>query len=603
MKPLLPLLFALFLLTACTPAPEAPALETVPPVTQPVSLYIPDSPMEKTTQGAVMTYDLPLSDISGLCNWGDDLLFFSGNTDTALTRLDTAQYTPSAATTLNVCLSPRDASFTVSGDCLSFFDPSSRETVLLDEALQEVKRIAAPEDMTGIPILSPDGTTLYYCTPTALRAWDLATGIRRLIKEMAYPVQSLAGLHAGGTIAQCCVTDESGQVHSLFVSTGNGRLLAKISENVTLFAENGRYFCVFPQGILTANLSGAFTSPPAALTPTDLDAACFYLPNSHSAVSVSDTSDGTIRLDHYELTTGLRTASLSYPSDETPIQITDDSSGNILILNSDCLYLWDTEKMRINDGNRYTGPYFTAAAPDLPGLTFCQSYADQISQRYGIEIKIWQDALEVLPWDYTVEEEYLVPLLERELQRLDAALAVFPEEFLATTVSNFSKLRISLVRSLSGTEGISSAHGVQFFDGTDAHILLTPGEKLEQSLYHELYHVMETQILNESIALDQWDKLNPPGFHYDLDYAANATREAGIYLTDENRCFIDTYSMSYPKEDRARILEYAMTSGHSEYFRSPQMQAKLSQLCQGIREAYGLTKREEPFLWEQYLLS
>ena len=61
--------------------------------------------------------------------------------------------------------------------------------------------------------------------------------------------------------------------------------------------------------------------------------------------------------------------------------------------------------------------------------------------------------------------------------------------------------------------------------------------------------------------------------------------------------------MSYPKEDRARILEYAMTPGHSEYFRSPQMQAKLSQLCQGIREAYGLKKQKEAFLWEQYLLS
>ena len=415
MKPLLPLLFALFLLTACTPAQEVHPLETLPPETQPVSLYIPNSPMEEITHGAVMTYDLPLSDISGLCNWGDDLLVFSGNTGTTLTRLDTAQYTPSAATTLDVCLSPRDASFTVSKDYLSFFDLSSRETVLLDEALQEVKRIAAPEDLIGIPILSPDGRTLYYCTPTALRAWDLATGIRRLVKEMAYPVQSLAGLHADGTIAQCCITDESGQLRSLFVATENGRLLSQVPENVTLFAEKGRYFCAFPQGSLTANLSGTFTSPPAALTPADLDAACFYLPNSHSAVSVSDTPGETIRLDHYDLTTGLRTASLSYPSDETPIQITDDSSGNVLILNSGCLYRWDTEKMRINDGNHYTGPYYTAAAPDLPGLTFCQSYADQIGQRYGIEIKIWQEALEVLPWDYTVEEEYLVPLLEKNL--------------------------------------------------------------------------------------------------------------------------------------------------------------------------------------------
>ena len=59
--------------------------------------------------------------------------------------------------------------------------------------------------------------------------------------------------------------------------------------------------------------------------------------------------------------------------------------------------------------------------------------------------------------------------------------------------------------------------------------------------------------------------------------------------------------MSFPKEDRARILEYAMTPGHEALFQATQMQAKLSQLCQGIREAYGLKKAEETFLWEQYL--
>ena len=65
--------------------------------------------------------------------------------------------------------------------------------------------------------------------------------------------------------------------------------------------------------------------------------------------------------------------------------------------------------------------------------------------------------------------------------------------------------------------------------------------------------------------------------------------------------FIDTYSMSYPKEDRARLFEYAMTAGHEDLFSSPNLQRKLQQLCTGIREGFGLKNHEDPLPWEQYL--
>ena len=48
--------------------------------------------------------------------------------------------------------------------------------------------------------------------------------------------------------------------------------------------------------------------------------------------------------------------------------------------------------------------------------------------------------------------------------------------------------------------------------------------------------------------------------------------------------------MSFEKEDRARIMEYAMTPGHEDLFQSPYMQAKLRQLCLGIREAFGMAR-------------
>ena len=48
-------------------------------------------------------------------------------------------------------------------------------------------------------------------------------------------------------------------------------------------------------------------------------------------------------------------------------------------------------------------------------------------------------------------------------------------------------------------------------------------------------------------------------------------------------------------------MEYAMTPGHKELFRSSILQSKLKQMCIGIREAYNLTDADGPLLWEQYL--
>ena len=60
--------------------------------------------------------------------------------------------------------------------------------------------------------------------------------------------------------------------------------------------------------------------------------------------------------------------------------------------------------------------------------------------------------------------------------------------------------------------------------------------------------------------------------------------------------------MSFPREDRARILEYAMTPGNEAVFASETMQRKLATLCQGIRQAFDL-EADQICLWEQYLIT
>ena len=209
-----------------------------------------------------------------------------------------------------------------------------------------------------------------------------------------------------------------------------------------------------------------------------------------------------------------------------------------------------------------------------------------------------------MPWDYVFETEYLAPVLRRELSDLDARLSDYPQEIFDGIRAHFSSLTICIVREICGSAesgSVAAANGVQFFQGSDAYIAIAAGQYSQRALYHELYHVMETRLLTDSAAFNRWEDLNPAGFTYDLDYTANAHRDGSEYLQPETRSFMDTYSMSFPKEDRARILERAMEQGNEALFASPAMQAKLSCLCQAIREAYGLKKSPETFRWEQYL--
>ena len=58
--------------------------------------------------------------------------------------------------------------------------------------------------------------------------------------------------------------------------------------------------------------------------------------------------------------------------------------------------------------------------------------------------------------------------------------------------------------------------------------------------------------------------------------------------------------MSFAKEDRARILEYAVLPDCGHYFRTETMQNKLRLICDGIRQAFGL-EDAQTLIWEQYL--
>lgn len=620
MKRLIPLLLAALLLCGCAADPQPteslldetqiPETQYVAP-TEPAGSYMPGSEAEVQTGGALRAYPMEAADCYAIATIGSDVLLFSGADSTVLTRLAGDNLYTIARCELDVMVYPEDASFRISENGITYYDYNDRSVVFLDNDLHEVSRISAPEAMIGTPILSSNRLKLYYCTDQAIRVLDLETGLDRLLKEISYPQQGLEGILMNDTVLYCSVSDGD-ENNALFIFTETGELLYQRENDMELTSYGGNYYTQFAEGTLQANLFGSYEEDPEMLIPADPFAPIWYLENVNGAVTASGAY-GSLSLDYYDLGSGMRTADLELAEVNTPwCMEADAEKGCVYFLadeiagDGEVIYRWDIAESPSGDETVYTGPRYTLDNPDTEGLAACSQQAEELSARYGVEVLVGMEAVAVEPWDYEMYPEYQVPVIEKELENLATVMETFPDGFFDTLADGTSDgpVKICLVRSLTGSPesgSLAEASGIQFWSDGQAYVAIAAGYTFAQSFYHEMFHVIESRVFSECTAYYDWEDLNPDGFQYDNDYLTNQERVEDTYLQGETRAFIDTYSMSYPKEDRARIMEYASMTGNEEFFESETMQAKLETLCKGIREAFDLREYPNELIWEQYL--
>ena len=607
MKRLIPLLLICALLCGCTAnAQQLPATQpTTAAATQPTQTTETTGATAETE--AVCASDtfaaLPVSDAYGILSLGESLVILSGTEGTVMTLVQGEDLTVTASRGLEFFLDFSDPGLRVCDGALTYFDPVNRQTVVLDEKLSTVGTIAAPEDLVGSPILSSDRNTLYYCTAQGIRAWDLESGIRRMLKEVSYPQQMLSGLHCGDQVIQCTIQDEN-ETTTLFVSAADGELLAQQEGTVAMKTLDNRYYANFSIAATAAHVFGTTQDDAQMLLPQTLSDSVTFLPEIQGAAVTSLVDGNTARVQYYDLASGCLTDTLEIPSTFAPAGVCSNGEELFILMNdpdAGCytLHRWQPSLSPVSQ-IKYTGTY--TEKPDAAALASCQAKADQLGAKYDIRILVGEAAAQVEPWDYDITPEYLVPVILRELELLEQRLADYPEDLLSVTASHFQSMNLCLVREITGTAesgSLENANGLQFLEDGSSYVAIAVGEYSQQALYHELYHVMETHILTNSTALDTWEALNPEDFAYSYSLETDSKASSSVYLTPERRAFVDSYSMSFPVEDRARIFENAMLPGKEDLFQTDTMQAKLRAICQGIRESYDLP--QEPCLWEQYL--
>ena len=609
-----PVLLALLLCGCTAPVQEettmAPPASTQPatePTAEPVGLYEPFSDLEIQTDGVVRCF-LPEADCCGIRMMGSDVLAFSDGETTTLTRYSGPQLCAVASARLDCRIDPWETSFQISSNGITYFNPDTREVVFLDNDLKEVRRLGLSADMVGKPMLSSNRMQVFYCTADAIRVYDISTGLDKLLKTISYAQQSVEDLLMNDQVLRCSLTDDRGLEYTIFLSAQTGELLSQILSRVEVSTFDDRFYAKSQEGVQELLVFGREGQEPQVLTPADPFARSWYLEGVDLLVTATVTEDGTY-MDCYDLLSGLRDASVELPRGIDPqfVEFLEDT-GEILIMAYDAMgeapviLSWDTEALPVLlDDSVYTGPRYTQEDPDVVGLDACAILAREMGEKYGVTILLAEAAVAQQPWDYVFQQEYQTTVIREQLKTLDAVLSQFPEGFFQEL---YRKPSICIVRSIRGkaeSGSVDSAQGLQFWNGNTPYVVLAAGDTLAGAFYHEMFHVLDGKVLSDTRVYYHWNNLNPDNFAYFGDYTSYLTADADKYLTDEDRVFIDAYSMSFSKEDRARIMEYACQEGNEQYFLSDTMQKKLKTLCEGIRAAFHLKNYPEAFLWEQYL--
>jgi hypothetical protein len=576
--------------TDLTTETTLPAVEP----TEPSGCYLPDSEEETATDGGVRVYAPEIADAYGVLPMGEELVIFSGTENTTLTVLSGTNRYITASVDLPVRIHPDDPHLLVTDKGLYYFDGAAGELVQLSTVLKEIGRFALPEGYRGEPVVSGDRKHVYYCTADTVWELTLETGLNRMIKTVSEELETASGLLQEGTVLNCRMVGGK----QVFLSVENGKTLWQGSDGIHALGSGANWCARVPEGIVDAYVFGTGEEAPRMLIHEAPGETVRYLEGNHLLVRF--TEQGQVLC--YDLARGTCFAVLTLP--EMPIWVAEEGQ-RIWVLTASGLYSWDPCSTPTRDKTVYSTVRYTLQHPEETGFDRCLAYAREIGERHGVTILLGKEAIAHSSREYDLTGEYIIPVLMQELEKLDGILQLYPAGMLHDAVAQTTggSLYICLVREVAGSAELGVAGnvgGTQFRAEDDCYIVLAVGMAAD-AWYGPLYYGLETRLMSNSKACYDWEYLNPKGFDYDYNYILNQSREDGHWLEGEERYFIDRFSMSFPREDRARIMQYAMMADCGEYFATDAMQAKLRALCLGLREAYGLTKSPETFLWEQYL--
>lgn len=312
--------------------------------------------------------------------------------------------------------------------------------------------------------------------------------------------------------------------------------------------------------------------------------------------------------------------------DELMIVLSDGNSGNYY-------FDWDITKNSgydINIEMHGTEEGFPAVAsvaelydPELfvPGklsdeLLPLNDRVKAIEDKYNIKVSIGEECSNIIG-GYAIRALTYYDDVANALNILDEELSKYPEGFMEQIrYENLNTIHFYIASDLIGTSSgtLNTAGGFQMEIGNESVIAVdfTYFAVARTTIHHELGHCIDDMLTyNGYIDEQMWNMYNPVSvtggtiYTDTYDLFGNYGDEIYAYSSNgenyDNSYFVDTYSMTFPTEDRARIWENIMSDeGYVDWSRTPHLTAKLNYYAECIRHNFDSTGWNE-VRWEKYM--
>ena len=241
--------------------------------------------------------------------------------------------------------------------------------------------------------------------------------------------------------------------------------------------------------------------------------------------------------------------------------------------------------------------------------------ADEIEEDFGVTVLLSnQCAVPVTGTDMTITTTDQAGLsnetghIENALRNLRKVLELYPQDFFRQFRNEAGErgLLILLVEDFADNRNVIGLC-YQMGEWYSVAVDITSGTTYS-TFAHEIWHATENKIKSENTDLlsnEKWDTCNPSGYVYSYDGSADYVYDVeNTYFYEHNKAevyFVDAYGKTNPYEDRARIMEYIMTSDSyaRDMAQAPALRLKLKIMSDAIREVFDTEQWGKPH-WERF---
>lgn len=506
----------------------------------------------------------------------------------------------------------------VCGDKIAINDWGLGKVTILDKNFKVIKEYETNTSYCSI-YLNEDATKIHCFTQQGVKRLDIESGEEEIL--FANATMLFASSKCGDAVS-ITYTDKNTQMNeSGIVELSTGK-----AEKVPY--EGAFHSGEYNSGVWLAGLMGeenqyylGKADRPKIFAANEQNGVVTLLANPLRLMSTTYDRTGKTTMTLYSLEGGFLSAS-TLPETASSVMyepIWSEADGGYFLLaiddtGKDMLMFWDMSVPATGKDLTLISAYKENASTDSKVSKALLERAEKLGKTYDVDILLGDQIMGTYT-DYNVMQEMDNVYISDGLDAVEQALAQYPKGFMRQLLYGSQRsLEIHLggaftVKELPDGEinGFTSYIGLaeEQEDKTVIVLDITQAGSIEQTLHHEIMHVIDyklsfdARVREDAVYSEEaWSALNPKGFSYVED---KFHLPKDIYKDGHESYFIDIYSRVNAKEDRARIMEYAMVDADWAFSSADGRCEKLEFLCQCIRDAFDTDGWPSVTKWEKTL--